>query len=1534
MLMAVVFAFSASAQLSRESGEAATAKEQKAGVSAPRMQLSPEMLRKSPKSQVQATGAKSLKTVQSAVPVRRQTKRATQAVPKAVGTSQVSGIQGFMSYNGGYGDTGWYELGIPTSTLKWKNSMRIVVTGGFVREGLVWCFGYYATSSEGVVEAGFYRANPLTGEVVDGKALEDLFETYEHVVQCMTYDPDADVAYAITYNKTGSNYLFQKYDPKTDTFTNLGVSPGTDWLALGYNPADKCVYLLCDNGQMKRYDSGSMKFVNVTSYNSYNLTEAPNAMIYSPKDKAFFALIDTWEEDDYQGEVYNTDAVLLYTNGTSKYVGGLQNNDQYRILYTADEYVNPTAAAAPKVKSWSVDGPALTGTLTLTLPSALADGTPISGTVYMEVAIDGTSVGSTLRGPAGSDVDIQLNVAEGLHTVTATPILLGDDGKEYGNTLTVRRYFGYDTPKAPTGVKLTDKAVTWQAVTAGVNDGYIDASAVTYNVMIDGVKMNDAPVAGTSLAITIPASSIAAHRAEVTAIAAGKESDPGVSGRFYSDGAFNIPVTFGTEPGEVDMDRELIGMFTIVNNPLNQDKKSLRGWRYDDQAEKTGGFYCLCPLASDKGDYANEYLFLPPVNFTNKDAFYRFSVDLWSANHSFTKDEDYEIVIAQRPSGTRATVIREKSTIHKAKDFELSETLFQVPEEGEWYIGIHYISPLDNYRLYARNFRIEEVNASNASPAAVSDLKATAKERGELKAIVTFKMPEVSISGDALDAATTITATASSTVGEVSATGKPGQAMSIEVPTKQGDNTIQVATSSDQGVGRVAEALVYCGVYAPSSPIVGQTSSDDNQHVTLEIFIDDYNEKGQFAGPDDCLATVYRQIGNSWREVAELGKGRTWTFDCPDPSIQDSYMLAVGVRNDAGSCEYLTSIGVNLGKLYTLPMKETWPENGNSIDFMEPVRIENISYYNNQWSFVNPAEIDPTYANESGIALCAMWAAESQIVLPRFSTTGLNNVKFDLSTYFGNITPDYIAVYATSPAIEMEPIGMFTRTDGNGWEHKLLTLPAKCQNQPWVEITVRVKMDTYSQYFLLDSYSIANYPDQMATITSMKGPQRAVVGEPLTYEVEIENSGVAEMNLPDYQFDILGSNGIVASDLKAADAPAAIASRKKCKLHFTITPKQTHIGNLAARFSMSGQPASAVTEAEVKTRLLNAPIPTVNDFAGGLDKDTKNVTLSWSTPTHIESFEAFEPWAYDEEMRGFRNIDVDGSPVLAISELNQPGKSFAKAYQVFSSANIENPYLKAHTGEHFLAVMSAKSGASNDWLISPEVKGGTEMSFWANLLSDGYPETILVKYSSTGNDIANFKDLPDGYICPDEAGWQQHTVQLPADAKYFALHHVGDDGSAQWGIFIDDIAFEPATDPAPVEGYNVYRDDQLIASNLTTPGYVDTNVDLSIPVRYYVKTLSTVGGEKMESDRSNVIWMDEESGSGLEDIDACAAKIFAGKGIVKMNGYAAGTHFSIATLQGAVVADGEIATDSDSVALQSGVYLVRCGADVAKVMVK
>lgn len=1442
------------------------------------------------------------------------------AAPRAAALKGTE-FKGFRTWPAmGASGPGWYRFTPSGGSLIWEkpSAMTTPYGGGFTRNGQLYAFAYVATTT-GITDAGLYVVNEADCTPV-GTLNFDLFDGVDKAVQRAVYDPDADIAYVVTYNKGGTGYILQKFDPVNYTFTDLGVTVPSDWIAFAWSPADKTVYMLDESCALKKYDSKGKKFVAVKSYN-YNSDVYTSSMVYSPKDEAFLALIPTWDSED--NEVI--DAVLLGLDGSLSKVG-TPGDEQWSILECSDPYVDARAPMAPTVTVIDVTGAALTGTVTLTLPAKYESGTAISGIVYLDVTLDGNAVPGTLSGQPGATVTVPVSVTEGRHRYAYTPYVLTDDGKLYGTPAIVDRYFGNDTPEAPADVTLTSSSISWKAVTAGANGGYVDAAAVTYNVYLDGKKLNTEPAKATSYAVNISGASSSGHVAEVEAVCGDKVSAKGASDKYFGSGAMSLPVTIAPDPATGDLQQSMIDLFTIQKDPLN--KEDLRGWRYDDQSDHTGGFYVLCPKESSKGNVADEWLFLPAITFPDKDKMYRFTMDVWTGNHYFTAPETYELTLTKNPNSADATVIRQAATVEKKPGFETSETVFTVPEAGDWYIGIHYMSPLDSYRLYTRNYRVEEANASSDAPGAVTALTAEAAANGELKANLKFKMPEVSVTGKTLPATTEITAKAVTEAGEASVTGKPGAEMTLSVATVQGDNVIRITTSSADGEGLQAEVTVYTGVYRPATPLISQTASDDNCTLTINVQVPEKNELGQYAGTDGDVI-IYRKVSDEWRPFENIGAARTWNWEVTDRNVQDLYQFGVASSNAAGYCETMATFGVHLGKLYQLPINETYTLDGeNVIMRYEPVTIEQLSEYPAKWGFCDPKEVDGNAANASGVALYATWEAESQISLPRFSTRNAHNAKLDLSLFFGEKSPTLVSVYASSPAIGQTLVGQFGPTDGNGWEHKLITLPSECQNQGWVQIVVRCDLDGYAQYFLMDSWGVADYPAEMVTVSGSDGSSRAAVGDDVEIGMELYNAGSKDAAMPTYTFRLIGDNGVIG-DLRAAEAPETIKAGEKVRLAFRFTPKVADMGNVLARFSIEGQPSQAVSQVEKQIEVMNAAIPVVDDLAGAIG-DNGDVTLSWTDAKNIESFEIADAWSYGETLRGFRNVDVDKQNVWTMNEASYPGKGMPKAFQVFSSDATDNPLLAPRSGNQYLLGMSSREGLTDDWLISPEVKGGSQISFWLDVLDPEYVESLYVMVSSTGNEPDDFTRLENGRTTPDVREWKKYSFTLPADAKYFALRHYGRDGANQFGIRIDDVTFEPANPKAVIDGYNIYRDGQLIASGVTTTSYVDKDADTTAPVQYVVRATAMLNGERVESERSNVIWVSETG--GLTGIGSDSS-IRAIRGGIMVSGHA-GDSINVADTAGRIIASGTVASDSERHALPDGVYVVKCGNSVAKVIVK
>lgn len=1450
--------------------------------------------------------------------VRKQHKR--NAAPAKAGQLATTALKGFRVYPSyGISPQGWYSWSGSTASLNWEkpSAMTAPYGGGFVRNGQLYAFAYAATQT-GITDAGMYLLDEPNGNPV-GTINFDVFDSAEKCVLRAVYDDAADIAYVITYNKTGNGYKLQKFNASDYSFTDLGVTVPSDWIAFAWSPSDKTVYMLDESCALSKYDSAGKKFVNVHSY-SYDMDTYVTSMAYSPKDEGFVALLPTW--DNMDNEIL--DMVLLKLDGTITKIGSL-GDEQWSILQCFDPYAAPGAPATPSDVKVNVEGPALTGSISVKLPEKLESGNPISGKVYLEVTLDGNKVNGSFSGTPGQSLSIPVDVAEGMHRYEMKPYVLGNAGKLYGTPAIVERFFGYDTPEKPAGVKLTDKSVKWNAVTTGVHLGYVEASTVTYNVYLDGKKLNSAPVTETSYSVSISGASASGHIAEVEAVAAGKVSDKGVSDTYYGKGAMELPVSIKADPATGDLEQSMIDLFSYQRDPLNAEP--LRGWRYDDQAAHTGGFYCLAPLASSTGNLSDEWLFLPAINFADKDKMYRFSMDVWTGDHPFTAPETYEVTLTRNPNSTDAVVIRESETVSRKPNFETSETIFSVPEAGVWYIGIHYTSPLNSFRLYARNFNVAEAGATADAPAAVSLLAGTPGERGELVANISFVMPATNVTGGNLAESTVVTATADAGAGEVSVSGAPGASMTLAVPTLQGENIIKVTTSTDAGKGLVAELPIYTGVYRPATPEVSATATDDNLTLKLSVRVPEINELGQFAGEAGDVI-IYRRVAEEWRPFENIGALREWSYSVASTDAQDLYQFGVAVQNEAGYSEIMHTFGVHLGTPFQIPLKEVYALQGEDVIMKyEPVTIQQLGEDYCSWGFTDPGDLLDEASNDSGVALYATWMGSTQLMLPRFSTKGAHNAKADFSLFFGSISPQFVTIYAESPNMELSPIAQFSPEDGNGWEHKLVTLPSQCQNVGWVQLAVHCDLTDYTQYMLMDGYSVSNYPENMITISAMEGNSRAVAGEPYELAVVLENAGTNDLEMPAYTMTLVGDNGIIGN-LTAENAPRVISASERVRLDFKYTPRNADVGNVLARFSIEGQPEVAVSEMEKSHEVLAAPIPSPEFIK--VEKVGNHASLTWGKARDIESFELADAWTYGDKIRGFKNIDRDYNNVWSISELTYPGKYTPKAFQVFNLAGNTNPLLSPRSGEQYLVGLSSTKGKTDDWLISPEVVPGSDVSLWVDILDPQYAEVLSVMYSTTGDNPEDFLLLPDAEIAPDTREWQKYEFTLPADAKYFALHHHGLDGANQFGLRIDDIVYDAANPVAVVDGYNLYRNGELIASQIKELSYVDKNVDLSEPVLYTVRSTAMVGDERVEGTPVSV-W--SEDGSGVENVVDTDSSIRVLRDGILVTGHAGNT-ILVSDATGALYVQERVASDSVRYMLHRGVYVVKCGDVTAKLIVR
>lgn len=163
--------------------------------------------------------------------------------------------------------------------------------------------------------------------------------------------------------------------------------------------------------------------------------------------------------------------------------GSSDSNDIYVDDITLEETVI-TPMPVTDLSAEAVPEGELKVTLSWTNPAQTTAGGEITVLDKVEV-LSGTDVLTTVDTPAaGTESSVTVTVdAPGFHTFTVVPWLAGQAGQ---STEATSAWVGHDTPKAPEGLTVevndTERIITFEAVTEGVNGGYIDTDALRYTV--------------------------------------------------------------------------------------------------------------------------------------------------------------------------------------------------------------------------------------------------------------------------------------------------------------------------------------------------------------------------------------------------------------------------------------------------------------------------------------------------------------------------------------------------------------------------------------------------------------------------------------------------------------------------------------------------------------------------------------------------------------------------------------------------------------------------------------------------------------------------------------------------------------------------------------------------------------------------------------------------------------------------------------------------------------------------------------------
>lgn len=1413
-------------------------------------------------------------------------------------------LYGFLIYYEGdyenYSRMGYCSINPETGSFSNVIPSELTATGVGQKDGKLYMTAY--ESFWGYIIGAYNLVYDLeSGDIIE---MDDIDTEYDinQVFTAAGFDAEEGVFYGV--NADGE---FTTYNIETKEYNYYGSTISAQ--AITYNAeSGEVVGIIsaADGTYLLNYDkaTGEADIITEVAYS----TDYLGGLCYSSEDGGY-----VWNpnSDDW------SKLVLISESGSVTEICDVEDVGEFSVLVNTDtKKVDPNAPAKAEIESIDFTDAELSGKVVIKLPSLTEGGEAISGEVSYKLSCDGEEIAAG-NGAAGSSVTIDVTVGQGKHTFSVVCSVGDIDGRQVSQSA----YVGNDTPCAPADVKLTATTVSWDAVTEGVNGGYVDAAAVTYTVALNGNVIAE-NITETSCATGLPENiELDLYVATVTASCNGLTSAAASSNDLLYGDALTVPVDLAPTAQQAKL-------FTILDG--NGDGSS---WSYNEGGKMPNSFRYLY----NSGNDGDDWLILPAVKMDDTESLYLFSMKDCCQSASYP--ERLEVCIGTAPEADAMTrVLLEPKDINYA-DPAAEEMYFTIDEPGEYYIGIHAISDADKYYLYVGDFKIENTGIHATGPAAASGIKAVAAAEGALSATISATLPTKAIDGSDIAAGTQVTMTVSSAAGEASVEGVAGAEVSVEVATEQGDNRIRVQTSVGENLGMVDYVNVFTGIDVPGLLTdMKAESSEDNLSAKITWAAPTVGANGGYVAPTGITYYTCEQSIFGWQLGEEIGTDvYEYEVSVPAGSPQASQVVAIVGFNEAGS-GLISSVSVPLGQLYELPAKETF---ANDELAYGPVTIYNGAVQMD-WGLGDPGEIfGVEYMNETGNALMgyAFEATSGMLRFPRFDTASAGRPTLEFTVYCGDI--ENILVNASGYGVETREIFNLSETEhGTGYQKFSVELPDAFKNNPWTSFEFEAILGEYGGFFILDSYTLMNKVDHDLAVTSIVAPASASIGATIDVIANVENQGMEAEAYKGGVFFLTGANGtVIASKAVEADktlAPgeAATASTQfdiiaeclgDCNVKFVLTTSDENQGNNEKSAALKVTRGSAVV---------------VTDLAGEWNESGTAIDLTWSPASYAAGFESFEnntPFELSGDMIGeFINVDRDGKPTYCWSAAQGDGipemspiAFEAGAFNVING-DVLNKYfgdgsMDAAEGEQcLLAFCPADGSAADDWLISPELTAGSSFSFYVKPLTLQYgPEAIEVCYSTGSIDPADFKVLQ--VVSIDQADWSELEFTLPADGVRFAIHYVAED---IFGVMIDALKYS-VKDATSIASYDVYRADfGQVAEKIGSTdecAYSDATAEAGKTYTYYVVPVMASGAE---GEKSNVVVV------GLTGIDnlKAAHSIIAGRGEIVIKGYA-GEVVSISNVAGQAFTV-DVTSDAESVSVPAGIYLVK-GADKAvKIIVK
>jgi hypothetical protein len=564
-----------------------------------------------------------------------------------------------------------------------------------------------------------------------------------------------------------------------------------------------------------------------------------------------------------------------------------------------------------------------TATISFTIPTKRADGKDIVFPSYAAknlrcyVYEDNNYVSPTGMSASytyGQSVSCSLsNVKSGLHTFT---IQLYPSWYELGSSRTGKTITcGYDAPADvlnPTlsidGLKAT---VKWDAPTKGRYADFgskFDASNITYTV----VRNTDNKVIAKDITETTAtdetlSEEIKTYTYTIFASSQGQQN-LGIVTNSVSGGLYLAL------PYENDFSNyHCLDGWTILNLDL-ASRGSANTWVWNSIYNN---------LTSGWG-MSDDWAITPAFNL-KADSLYMFSYKLKGAGNLTT-------TIGKGNTAEVQTNILDDFQDYTTHGTETKRYYYRPTNEGRYNLGLYNYNLTDEQGWNVDTLIVKAV-APVSAPDKVRNLTFTPDANGALGGTLTFKLPSINISGNAITSLTKVTAYDNDGAELANSTNvKPGDNVSLKVKAVQGWNSFRVVAANENGEGWPVELSKFIGPDVPVAINNFTLKWGEEQNIaSLSWEAPSEGVNGGYVDPSTYKYTIYKYDTKSnplYTKLGESGNETSIDVQIKDASTsQNQYVFAVTATNVAGESDYVKG-GIVLGKPYTMPFAEPFTTKG------------------------------------------------------------------------------------------------------------------------------------------------------------------------------------------------------------------------------------------------------------------------------------------------------------------------------------------------------------------------------------------------------------------------------------------------------------------------------------------------------------------------------------------------------------------------------------------------------------------------------